>query len=373
MIACVGAMALAAGSFGQTVFGGGTTTTSTGGGGGTFGELKIGDPAPGLDVSYWYPDEPQKIEQGVVYIIDFFSVADDKCMFSIPFLSRMQELHRHRGLKVISISKDEDEAVQAFRQSNINFPLHAMGVDNKQKTTKAWMNAANVKTIPMSFVVDRTGKVVYFGDPLGEHFYDIVAATIYDRYDFALLSRVFPFIREGRRAASIMNFNEAYRIFDMAIKEEPRIMAPYAVEKLEIMLTKEKNYERGYEYARQLFNNYQNDPLILSQLAELIATDPSVENRDFELATQLAQKAVDFTRSQDPDYLSSLATVLTAKGDYAKAAEYERNAWRFSVPLQKAYHKQRLEEIQTAIDGGAKPALTTRAEIKDEQTKPISR
>jgi tetratricopeptide (TPR) repeat protein len=353
----------------QMVFGGGSTST---GGAGGYGELKVGDPAPGLDIEYWYPDEPQKIDQGVCYIIDFWDPRNPKCSYSMSLLAALQQKHRNRGLKVISVTKADDELVQAYRQINLDIELHTLAVDREEKTTRAWQNASKKTAIPTCFVVDRAGKIVHIGSPLDENFVSIVLFTVLDRWDSKLLEQVRAFITGARRAAAIKNYHEAYRLYDMAIKEEPRILAPYAVERLEVMLTKEKNYEKGYEYAKELLKNYESDPFTLAYIADLIATDADVEQRNFEVAMALAEKAVAQTRGQDPDHLSTLADVFGAKDDFAGAIKHQTQAYMMAVPMEKAYHKRRLEEFQRLAQGGARRELETKEEAKPLQTLPAT-
>lgn len=292
------------------------TSSSSGGSsaaGGSPAELNVGDPAPGFDVAQWYPDEPQKIEAGVCYIVDFWSGTEPACKKSIPLLAGLQQIYRNRGLRVISITKDSDTSVQAMLQVNSDIDVQTIGVDKDEKTTRAWQGAAKKKAIPMAFVVDRSGRIVHIGSPLGEDFLSVVHMTVLDRWDPKLVARVSPFFAGARRQAKIKNFKEAYRLFDQGIQEDPRILSTYAVEKLTIMLTQEKNYEKGYEYARTLLKNYEADPYTLAEIGTLIATDPAIENRDFAVAMAHVDRAVEISKGQAPEYLSAKAEVLCAR------------------------------------------------------------
>jgi tetratricopeptide (TPR) repeat protein len=337
-----------------------TSSSSAGSAGSESGDLKIGDPAPGLDVIQWYPDEAQKIEPGMCYIIDFYSLLAPECKKSLPYLAGLQQIFRNRGLKVIGITKDPDEVVQATLQWNRDIEFHTVGADREEKTTRAWQKASKREKIPTSFVVDRNGRIVHIGNPLDENFFSIVQLTVLDRYDPKLFARVMGGFSAARRAAKIKNYKEAYRLIDETMKEDPRILSTFAVEKLEIMLTQEKNYVRGYEYAREMLKTYEGDPYTLSEVATLIATNPKVENRDFQIAMAHVDRAIELSKGQEPIYLSNKALVLNAKGDVDEAIRFEIDAWKLAVPLEKPYHKRKLDEYKkiasVKASGGAIPA-----------------
>lgn len=324
-----------------------STSSSSGGGlGSGGGELKVGDPAPGFDVSQWYPDEVQKIEPGMCYVVDFYSLSNPLCKRSIPLLAATQQIFGRRGLKVIGITRDGDENVQRMIQTNRDTDFYSVGVDRDEKTTKAWQKAAKKEAIPTSFIVDRNGKIVWIGSPLDEFFYSIVQLTVLDRYDPKLLENVYGAFSGGRRSAKIKNFQEAYMLFDRGIKEDPRVLSTFAVEKLEIMLTQEKNYQRAYEYARELLKTYEGDAYTLSETAVLIGTDPRVENRDFELAFAMVNRAIELSKSTEPIYLSDKAAIHAIKGDFEEAMKLEITAFQLAVPLEKPYHKRKMEEYR---------------------------
>ena len=69
--------------------------------------LKVGSPAPGLNIDEWVKGEfnPSDAE---VYVLEFWATWCAPCRKSIPHLTQLQEEYELDGLKIVGISTDED-------------------------------------------------------------------------------------------------------------------------------------------------------------------------------------------------------------------------------------------------------------------------
>jgi thiol-disulfide isomerase/thioredoxin len=96
---------------------------------------------------------PEKL-RGQVVLVDFWASWCAPCKASFPAMEALQQKNGERGLVVLAINVDESDAtMQKFlKKSPVSF---AVVRDAKHKLVAA----ADVATMPTSFLVDRAGKV----------------------------------------------------------------------------------------------------------------------------------------------------------------------------------------------------------------------
>jgi thiol-disulfide isomerase/thioredoxin len=139
--------------------------------------LKIGDPAPPLQARSWIKGKPvASFESGRVYVVEFWATWCVPCKEQMPHLSALQEKHAG-GLTVVGVDARETErgearpdAVRKFVEKQGDRMAYTVAMDDPQKEPvfNAWMSAAGAYGLPTSFVVDRQGRVVWVGHPIGE-------------------------------------------------------------------------------------------------------------------------------------------------------------------------------------------------------------
>jgi thiol-disulfide isomerase/thioredoxin len=138
--------------------------------------LKIGDPAPPLQAMSWIKGKPlPKLEPGRVYVVEFWATWCVPCKEQMPHLSALQEKHA-ANLTVVGVDARETQrgdahpdAVRKFVEKQGDRMAYTVAVDDPQKETifNAWMTAAGAYGLPTSFIVDRQGRVVWVGHPIG--------------------------------------------------------------------------------------------------------------------------------------------------------------------------------------------------------------
>ena len=115
-------------------------------------ELKKGDKLPDLS-AYKLEGNVPKL-QGQVVLLDFWASWCDPCRQSFPEMEKLHKAYASRGLTILAVSVDEKRAnMDRFLKTNkISF---AAVRDAEQKLVAAM----DVKTMPTSFLIDRSGKV----------------------------------------------------------------------------------------------------------------------------------------------------------------------------------------------------------------------
>jgi thiol-disulfide isomerase/thioredoxin len=148
--------------------------------------LKIGDPAPAINVIKWTKTKGSEIarfkegeavnlEPGQVYVVEFWATWCGPCKMGMPHLS---ELARHyqgtvtfMGISVKEnrqsgnseyISKVEDFV--KHRSASMDYNVGIDGPENIMNNT--WLVPAGLRGIPAAVVVNKEGKIGWMGHPM---------------------------------------------------------------------------------------------------------------------------------------------------------------------------------------------------------------
>jgi peroxiredoxin len=125
------------------------------------GQLElVGQPAPALKAQD-LAGKPVDLADyaGKVVVLDFWATNCAPCLEELPNLKRMYEELHPRGLEIVGISLDDDQAlVEAFqKQAQLGWRM-VMDDAPEGQVSKRF----KVVTIPALLVVDRNGKIVNF-------------------------------------------------------------------------------------------------------------------------------------------------------------------------------------------------------------------
>ncbi|TPQ29647.1 redoxin [Methylomonas koyamae] len=95
----------------------------------------------------------QQLKNQVVYV-DFWASWCGPCMQSFPFMNELQREYGQRGLQVVAVNLDEEDAdAQAFLAKAR--PVFAVAADPSQQCAKNFA----VEAMPSSYLIDRKGHV----------------------------------------------------------------------------------------------------------------------------------------------------------------------------------------------------------------------
>ncbi|MEN6626626.1 MAG: TlpA disulfide reductase family protein [Candidatus Sumerlaeia bacterium] len=112
--------------------------------------------SPPLQVAEWIKGDPVNIADGLgknVYLIEFWATWCPPCRRSIPHLTELQKQYKDKGLVVVGISTEDANAIRPFVDRMGDQMDYRVAIDKNFETSKAYMQANNINTIPHAFLI----------------------------------------------------------------------------------------------------------------------------------------------------------------------------------------------------------------------------
>jgi hypothetical protein len=224
-----------------------------------------------------------------------------------------------------------------------------VAIDDSNKTSEAWMQAAGQNGIPCAFIVGRDNRVAFIGHPLDDQFEKTLKAVVAGRFDPAADAKGRPHLEAARRAAKVKNFKDAGLHYDNAIAADPKSFAWVAGEKYKMLLNDEKSPKAAAAYGQTVLQTFASDPIALGAFGVMILTDPDIKDRDTALAEAAGKAMMASGNKTDPDILDRLAVIQFNTGKVAEAVDTQMEAWMVAGPADKAAYKLRLDAYRAAL------------------------
>lgn len=314
-------------------------------------QLSVGDKAPQLQIAAWINGSNLQIQPDNVYVIEFWATWCGPCKAAIPHLSELQRRYEADGLRIIGISTEDEKTVRDFVTSRGDTIAYTIAVDNRKATERLWMQAAGLRGIPASFIVDGRGRIQYIGNPHDAEFDRILDLVINSRYDAKLFRDARPMLEAAQSARRMRNHRQALSLYDRLIEVDNYIFAPLEWDKFEIMMIDMQDPNAAYRHMREVKSKYASDDKLLVQFGEKLATDPIIPSdvRDLDLALEFVEAGVaGASNRNDPRLLAVQAKVHFQRGEVDRAASLQRRAWMIAHPERKASYERVLRTYQTA-------------------------
>lgn len=119
----------------------------------SLGGFKRGDRLPDLRSFKLEGKLPDPL-QGQVILLDFWASWCAPCKASFPAMEGLHKAYKDRGLTIIAVNEDADrkDMERFLKSAGVSFAILR---DAEQKLVEA----ADVQTMPASFLIDRTGQI----------------------------------------------------------------------------------------------------------------------------------------------------------------------------------------------------------------------
>jgi len=333
-------------------------------------DLTVGDPAPPITASQWLNSEPiEEFEEGKVYVIECWATWCGPCIAAIPHVNELYETHKDDGLVVIGLNVwDQDAKAVAFAKQQREKMSYPIAIDDRSagrqsgKSAKAWLEAAGRNGIPCAFVVDQQGRIAWIGHPMAgmDRVVEKVLAWEYDpEAEAARQAKIMPLQQKLQGALQAQDWDAAVATIDelAEVMGDDPMTARLQGLKVSILLAGKQDYDAGYAAMKQAIEGpLKDEPNALNDLAWLVATEPTIEQRNLGLAAEAAERAVKLSEGTNAAYLDTLARVRFDQGKVIEAVALQQKAVDLSddlPPEASAAMKQALEQYRDAAKAAA--------------------
>lgn len=330
--------------------------------------LSLGDPAPPLKVASWIAGKPvASFEKGKVYLVEFWASWCQPCQKSIPELKHVQVEYRNKGLVVIGVAgaeTDGPESVRSFvKRQRIDYSIAYV---DEEGVYEQWMQGARVSGLPWIFLIDRMGRIAWWGQPFEESFSRRVQELVDGKLSLQVLSaqqaerkrkerQGWDLQSQIRTAMRNKSYDEALTLLDQIIALDSERFWWEVAQKFVVLLENKHQPSEAYAYAQQAVDKVsRNNPHALLTIARAIIRSPESPSRDLRLAAQALDRADELTRGENADVLRALAELHALRRDYPSASRFLEKAAPLVSDSDRDSIKSKLSEYRKLSQNDAR-------------------
>jgi thiol-disulfide isomerase/thioredoxin len=282
--------------------------------------LAIGDRAPRLAVDRWMQGAPiAHFEPGTVYVLEFWATWCQPCRKSLPQMDALARRYQGRGLQVIGVAASEEGGparLEAFlEKKKLSYPIAFRA---SKDMYDGWVRAARGSGLPWVFVVDRNGRIAWWGQPFYGAFdgaLDAVLAGTWDAKGEKTLRAVrraddrrgWQLRQDATEAADRKDWKRAREDLDTLIALDSERWWWEVVERVNVTALGLGRPAEAKELAALAIHGVsKNNPHALTALASLMLRFEDSAARDTSLALEAAERANTLTLGSDVDVVRVL-------------------------------------------------------------------
>jgi thiol-disulfide isomerase/thioredoxin len=326
--------------------------------------LKVGDPAPKLQVAKWVQgDAVKEFESGKAYVVEFWATWCGPCKVSIPHLNELHEKFKDKGLIVIGQDcwERDESLVEPFIKKMGDKMTYRVALDDKSKETDGamavtWMKAAGQNGIPSAFVVNKQGKIAWIGHPmtmkeklledvLADRF-DLKAAALEQEQQAAKQEQLMALSRKLQTSMAGQKWDDA----DAAVTEIEKVLTEEQRVSLGVVrfqiLNGKKDYPGAYKFLDRWSESHADNAELQNQMAWMVATQPGLENRDLAVGEKIAERGNKAAGGKNANLLDTLARLQFMNGKKEVAVATQQKALELAEADQKTAFTKTLESYQ---------------------------
>ena len=283
-------------------------------------ELGIGDPAPPISVKQWIKGGPVDLAAGKgknVYVIEFWATWCPPCREAIPHMTELQKKYKDRGVIFAGLTDEAPSLVKTFVEKMGAKMEYAVGIDDRERIFKTYMEPFDQDGIPHAFIIDKEGRLVWHGHPMGS------------------LEKALEEVLSGK-------FNlEAAKRQDHIIKLQTQYIEAVSAS---------GDRAKAAELGGSIMNELANDAAGLNSFAWRVLTDRRVQQRDATLALKAARRAYALDGGKDPSVVDTYARALFESGEKQAAVEQQKAAIRLAKDeVQRVEFESTLKKYQRLL------------------------
>ncbi len=332
--------------------------------------LKVGDPAPKLQVGKWVQGEPVKeLEKGKVYIVEFWATWCGPCRVSIPHLNEIHNQFKDKGLIVIGqdVWERDESKVEPFVKSMGEKMTYRVALDDKEgsekgKMAETWMEAAGQNGIPAAFLINKDAIIAWIGHPMTLT-PELVQSVLDGKFDIQKAQAEFleeQRNNELRRAAQvpISKLSAAlqkkdYAEVDAQLAEAGKLMPKEDFARLKgFVLVAKRDYPAVKKHLQETYDIKagQKPPTEsanpLNEIAWRMALDPEISAADLAHAETIARWADDASDNKSWMIMDTVARVLFRRDKQQEAIKLQQKALELADEQAKPQLEQTLESYK---------------------------
>jgi thiol-disulfide isomerase/thioredoxin len=309
--------------------------------------LTLGAAAPPLPHVEWIQGPAvSRFQAGRVYLVEFFATWCQPCRKSVPELKALQARHAPRGLTVVGVAAAEQagakELTTFVKAQRLNYPV---AFSEQADVFERWMRAGRASGLPWVFLVDKKGRVAWWGQPFDEGFEGALEAVLAGRAPSltdAQRAQRQARDQEGwdvqdamQTALQTGHESQALALIDRLLTIDPERFWYEAALKFELLLRGGDPGAR--DYGEFLVSSVsRNNPHALFMIGKALMAGAPVSPRDLALAERALARAMTLTHAESPEILRLLAQVKAMQGDRAGAVQLIEKARPWVAPEQRA-------------------------------------
>jgi thiol-disulfide isomerase/thioredoxin len=326
--------------------------------------LKVGDPAPKLQVGKWVQGEAVKeFAKDKAYIVEFWATWCGPCRATIPHLNEIHNKFKDKGLVVIGQDvweQDEDEVPKFLKQMGDKM-TYRVALDDKKgsekgKMAETWMEAAGQNGIPAAFVVSKTGHIAWIGHPMSlkEKTLEDVLAGNFDATKAAADYQKKQ-EQEEKKGEVFQNFRKAAEAKDWATAEGHLNELEKVVDedergnvdmiRLRMNLQKE-DMAGAAQVAKRLTEKEPESAMYHNELAWMLITQKGLSKDLTAIAEKEANRAVELSKGKSAEILDTLARVQFVKGQKDEAIATQQKAMEIAEERAKKHYQKTLDSYK---------------------------
>lgn len=321
--------------------------------------VKVGSPAPKLQVAKWVQGDPVKeFEKDKVYMVEFWATWCGPCVASIPHVNDLQKKFKDKGFVVVGMNVwEEDESeIPKFMKRMGDKMSYRVALDDKSKSKKGamaetWMEAAGQNGIPAAFLVDKRGQIAWIGHPmeLKEKTIEEVLAGNYDLKKAAADAEA-----AEKREAEVMDLRKKLAQAVQGSKWDDADAALAAMEKIDdddvkteagfarVRVSLERKDTAAAEKAALAVGEKNADNVRLQDgLAWALVTYEKPTPTMVAAADTLITRANTLSEGKNANILDTMARVQFLKGEKEKAVATQEKAVSFAQEGRQKEHYTR--------------------------------